>query len=65
MTPSIMVERCNAVQFRLNVTYADCHLQALFAECHCAEHHYVESINAEHHYAECHYAESLNAVSFY
>jgi len=42
MTPSIMVERCNAVQFRLNVTYADCHLQALFAECHCAEHHYVE-----------------------
>ncbi len=31
----------------LSVVHADCHIKALYAECH-----YVEC-----HYAECHYAE--------
>jgi len=33
MTFTVMAERCYAVWFVLNVTYAECHLLALYAEC--------------------------------
>ncbi len=33
----------------LNFIYAECHIQALYAECHYAEWHHPEW-----HYAECH-----------
>jgi hypothetical protein len=33
----------------LSVNYAECHTQALYAECYYAEYHYVEC-----RYVECH-----------
>ena len=38
----------------LNFVYAECHIQAFFAECHYVECCYAECCYAECHYAECH-----------
>ncbi len=45
------------VWFVLTVTYAECHIEAPYADCH-----YAECLYAECHYAECHYAECCGAV---
>jgi hypothetical protein len=37
----------------LSVSYNECHIQALYAECHYAECHYVECRYSKCHYAEC------------
>jgi hypothetical protein len=44
MTLSKMAERCYAA---LSVTYAECHIQAFFAECHSAECRYDKCRSAE------------------
>jgi len=36
----------------LSVIYADYHIQANYAVCHCAKCCYAECVNAEKHYAE-------------
>ncbi len=36
MTLNIMAQRCYVVSFMLIVTYAECHFQAFYAECHSA-----------------------------
>jgi hypothetical protein len=37
----------------LTVTYSECHMKSLYAECHYSECHYAECRYAECHYAEC------------
>jgi hypothetical protein len=46
----------------LSVSYAECHIQALYEECHYAECSYDEGHYAECNYDECHYAECSYAV---
>jgi hypothetical protein len=49
MTLSIMADHCyDESSLMLNVTYAECHIQALYAECH-----FAECRSAECHYTEC------------
>ncbi len=45
----------------LNVIDAECHKQALYAECHYSEYRYSECCYAECRYAECCYAECRGA----
>ncbi len=49
----------------LTAIYAECHIQALCAECCYAECHFAECYYAECHYGECHYAESHYADFHY
>jgi hypothetical protein len=45
------------VSFLLSVTYDECHILALYAECRYAECHYAKCRYAECRYSECRYAE--------
>jgi hypothetical protein len=54
-----------SVQVMLSVNYAECHVQALNAECRGAECRYAKCSFAECHYAECRYAECLYAECRY
>jgi hypothetical protein len=41
----------------LTVTYAECHMKSLYAECRYSECHYAECRYSACHYAECRYSE--------
>ncbi len=49
----------------LSVNYGQCHIQALYAECHYAECNHAECHYAECNHAECHYAECNHAECHY
>ncbi len=53
------------VSFMLSVTYAEYHMQPLYAECHYSKCHYAERNYAERHYAERHFAERHYAERHY
>jgi len=47
MTLSIISEHCYAELFIMAVSYAKCHIEAPYANCHYCECHYAEYHNAE------------------
>ncbi len=48
----------------LSVIYAECHIQALYAECRYAQCRYAECRYAECRYAECCYAGCHSAIAW-